>query len=119
MGQLLLGLAPTAPLFLAGIPVWSLFGLATPSLQAIASRSVEPTEQGQLQGALASLRSVATLITPILYTQTFAAAIGPLASLGLPGASFLLSACLLFISAVIVLRAMPAHATQAAGQRTI
>src|SRR5207302_97192 len=76
LGQLLLGLAPTAPLFLAGIPVWSLFGLATPSLQAIASRSVEPTAQGQLQGALASLRSVATLITPILYTQTFAAAIG-------------------------------------------
>src|SRR5439155_1322013 len=47
LGQLLLGLAPTAPLFLAGIPVWSLFGLATPSLQAIASRSVEPTAQGQ------------------------------------------------------------------------
>ena len=119
LGQLLLGLAPTAPLFLAGIPVWSLFGLATPSLQAIASRSVEPTAQGQLQGALASLRSVATLITPILYTQTFAAAIGPLAGLGLPGAAFLLSACLLFVSAVIVLRAMPERATQAAGQRTI
>ena len=119
LGQLLLGLAPTAPLFLAGIPVWSLFGLATPSLQAIASRSVEPTEQGQLQGALASLRSVATLITPILYTQTFAAAIGPLAGLGLPGAAFLLSACLLFVSAVIVLRAMPERATQPASQRAI
>ena len=119
LGQLLLGLAPTAPLFLAGIPVWSLFGLATPSLQAIASRSVGPTEQGQLQGALASLRSVATLITPILYTQTFAAAIGPLAGLGLPGAAFLLSACLLFVSAVIVLRAMPERATQPASQRAI
>src|SRR5205814_1077727 len=80
LGQLLLGLAPTAPLFLAGIPVWSLFGLATPSLQAIASRSVGPTEQGQLQGALA---------------------------------------CLLFVSAVIVLRAMPERATQTAGQRAI
>ena len=119
LGQLLLGLAPTAPLFLAGIPVWSLFGLATPSLQAIASRSVGPTEQGQLQGALASLRSVATLITPVLYTQAFAAAIGPLAGLGLPGAAFLLSACLLFVSAVIVLRAMPERATQTAGQRAI
>ena len=119
LGQLLLGLAPTAPLFLAGIPLWSLFGLATPSLQAIASRSVGPTEQGQLQGALASLRSVATLITPVLYTQAFAAAIGPLAGLGLPGAAFLLSACLLFVSAVIVLRAMPERATQTAGQRAI
>jgi MFS transporter, DHA1 family, tetracycline resistance protein len=116
VGQLLLGLAPTAPLFLAGLPVWSLFGLATPSLQAIASRAVAPTEQGRLQGALASLRSVATLITPILYTQTFAAAIGPLAGLGIPGAAFLLSAGLLFASAVVVLRALPAANPLSAGR---
>ena len=117
-GQLLLGLAPTAPLFLAGIPVWSLFGLSGPSLQAIASRTVAPTEQGQLQGALASLRSVATLITPLMYTQVFAAAIGPLAGLGIPGAAFLLSAVLLFASAMVVLRAMPAEAERVPGGRT-
>ena len=95
VGQLLLGLAPIAPLFLLGLPVWSLFGLVGPSLQAIASREVASTEQGRLQGALSSLRSMVTLATPVLYTQAFAAAIGPFAWLGLPGAPFVLSAILL------------------------
>ena len=101
-GQLILGLAPTAALFVVGIPVWSLFGLVTPSLQALASREVAANEQGQLQGALGSLRSVVTLITPILYTQVFAAAIGPLAWIGLPGAAFLVSAVCLALSAVTI-----------------
>lgn len=94
-GQLLLGLARSPALYLLALPVWSFFGLVTPSLQSLASREVAPNEQGQLQGALASLRSIVTLITPLLYTQVFAAAIGPLASLGVPGAAYLLSAVLL------------------------
>lgn len=111
-GQLILGLAPTAALFLVGIPVWSLFGLVTPSLQSVASAQVDPSEQGRLQGALASLRSVATLISPLLYTQTFAAFIGPLAGLGVPGAAFVLSAILLLgSSAVAMARLRPAPAT--------
>lgn len=102
VGQLILGLATVAPIFVIGIPVWSLFGLVTPSLQALASREVEPNEQGQLQGALGSLRSIVTLITPLMYTQVFALAIGPLAWVGLPGAAFLLSAVFLAASAVTV-----------------
>jgi DHA1 family tetracycline resistance protein-like MFS transporter len=101
VGQLLLGLAPVAPIFLLGLPVWSLFGLVGPSMQSIASREVAPNEQGRLQGALGSLRSLVTLVTPILYTQTFALAIGPLGWLGLPGAPFLLSAVLLVLAAAI------------------
>ena len=100
--QLLLGLAPIASLFLLGIPIWSLFGLVGPSLQSIASQEVAPAEQGQLQGALASLRSLITLVSPVLYTQTFAAATGPFAHLGVPGAAFLLSAALLVASAFVL-----------------
>lgn len=100
-GQLLLGLAPVPALYLAGLPVWSFFGLVTPSLQSIASRDVAPNEQGQLQGALASVRSIVTLASPILYTQVFAASIGPLAWVGLPGAPFVLSALLLVGSAAV------------------
>ena len=102
IGQLLLGLARTPALFLLGLPVWSFFGLVTPSLQAIASREVAPSEQGQLQGALGSLRSIVTLVTPILYTQVFAAALGPFAGVGVPGAPFVLSAVFLAVSAAAV-----------------
>ncbi len=104
-GQLLLGLAPTSALFLLGLPVWAFFGLSGASLQAIASREVSPNEQGQLQGALSSLRSIVTLVTPVLYTGTFALFVGPLAGVGLPGAPFVLSAALLAIAAGILVRA--------------
>jgi len=45
-----------------------------------------------------------TLVTPVLYTGTFALFIGPLAGLGLPGAPFILSAALLATAAAILLR---------------
>ncbi len=102
--QLVLGLAPDGALFVVGIPIWSLFGLFGPSMQGIATRLVEPTEQGQLQGALSSVRAMASLIAPLLFTQTFAAAIGPFANVGLPGAAFLLSAALLAGSTAVLAR---------------
>ena len=115
-GQLLLGLAPTSALFLLGLPVWAFFGLSGASLQAIASREVGPTEQGQLQGALSSLRSMVTLVTPVLYTGTFALFIGPLAGLGLPGAPFVLSAFLLALATLILLRAATTLRSRAAAR---
>ena len=102
--QLVLGLAPDGALFVVGIPIWSLFGLFGPSMQGISTRLVEPTEQGQLQGALSSVRAMASLIAPLLFTQTFAAAIGPFANVGLPGAAFLLSAALLAGSTAVLAR---------------
>ncbi len=55
MGFAIYGLAPTGPIFWIGVPVMALWGIATPSLQTIMTRSVDATEQGRLQGALASL----------------------------------------------------------------
>jgi len=95
------GLAPTGTMFLLGIPVGALFGLTYPSLQGLMTRRVGPDEQGRLQGALASLMGIAGVIAPVLFTQTFAAAIGPFRELGAPGAPFLLAA-LLLVAAVVV-----------------
>lgn len=102
-GQLVLGLAPIAPVFLLGLPLWSLFGLVTPSLQGLATRLVDPSAQGRLQGSLSSLHAVGTLIAPLLFSQVFALAVGPLATLALPGAPFVLAAGLLGAAATIVL----------------
>jgi len=60
------------------------------------------------------VRSVASLIAPILFTQTFAASIGPLAGLGLPGAAFLLSGALLVTALFIVTSTVRAPAPQPA-----
>jgi DHA1 family tetracycline resistance protein-like MFS transporter len=106
LGMAVYGLAPSGPWFWVGVPVMSLWGLAGPALQEMMSRRVSASEQGQLQGASNSLRSIAGLIGPALFTVVFAHLID-----GLPGAPFLLAALLLAaatIVAVIVTAPRPA-----------
>src|SRR5881398_2774807 len=95
------GLAPNGVVFLLGIAPGSLYGLVYPSLQGLMSRRVGPDEQGQLQGALGSLMGIAGVIAPVLFTQVFAAAIGPFRGVGLPGAPFLLAALLLVVAMAV------------------
>jgi len=94
-GFAIYGLAPSGALFLVGIPVMALWGLANPSAQALMSRRVSASEQGQLQGANSSITALAGLVGPGIFTQVFAAFIGPRADLHLPGAPFLLAALLI------------------------
>ena len=95
------GLAPNGVVFLLGIAPGSLYGLVYPSLQGLMTRRVGPDEQGQLQGALGSLMGIAGVIAPVLFTQVFAAAIGPFRGVGLPGAPFLLAALLLVVAMAV------------------
>ena len=81
------------------------WGLAGPSAQMFMTRRVSASEQGQLQGAIASLTGIAGLIGPTLFTQTFAAFIGPQADWHLPGAPYLLSTVLLLVGAATAWRA--------------
>jgi DHA1 family tetracycline resistance protein-like MFS transporter len=104
-GFAIYGLAPTGPIFWIGVPVMALWGVATPSLQTIMTRLVDPTEQGRLQGALASLVGLASLIGPTVFSQTFAASISTRADLaGLPGAPYLLAAVLVFAAMLLAWR---------------
>jgi DHA1 family tetracycline resistance protein-like MFS transporter len=73
---------------------------------------VDATEQGRLQGSLASLTGLASLIGPTVFTETFAAAINPAATWHVPGAPFYLAAALLLMSMWLASRAMqPASST--------
>ena len=69
------------------------------------TRRVSPTEQGRLQGAMASLSGIAGLFGPSVFTQTFAVFIGPQAPWHFPGAPFLLSTLLLLTAATLAWRA--------------
>ena len=93
-GMAIYGAAPSGAWFLVGVPVMALWGLAGPALQDMMSRRVSASEQGQLQGASNSLRSVAGLLGPALFTGAFAYLID-----GLPGAPFLLAGLLLVAAA--------------------
>jgi DHA1 family tetracycline resistance protein-like MFS transporter len=103
-GLALQGVAASGRLFAAGVPLVALWGLAGPTAQALMTRQVEPSEQGRLQGTIAGLRAVGDMIGPVLFTSVFAASIGRLPAWDLPGAPFLLAACLLGASATLAWR---------------
>ena len=95
------GVAPSALFFFLGIPLMSLWGIANAASLGLMSRRVGPTEQGQLQGANASLMGIANLLGPGLFTQVFALFVGERATWHLPGAPFLLAALLLVFAVAV------------------
>ncbi len=107
-GFFIYGLAPTGLLFWSGIPIGGLGGLSNPPMQSLMTRRVKETEQGQLQGALSSIRGIAFMIGPIIFTTTFASFIGPNRDRHLPGAPYLLAAVIVMLSTVIASRATSA-----------
>jgi len=92
IGFALYGVAATPTLFWIGVPLMALWGVAGAATQGLVSARVGPSEQGQLQGALQSVRGIAGLIGPGLYTLSFAYAIGAGAELGQPGLPYLIAA---------------------------
>lgn len=108
-GFLTFGLAPQGAIFLIGIALVALWGVANPSFQSLMSRRIDPSEQGQLQGALGSIRAVTGMLGPLLFTQVFAAAVTH-GGEPLLGAPFLLSAVLLLVTLVVGSRVLPHRA---------
>jgi DHA1 family tetracycline resistance protein-like MFS transporter len=117
-GFLIYGLAPRGSLFTIGVPVMAFWSLIGPSAQSLMSHCVAPNEQGRLQGALSSLRGITGMIGPLLYTQVFAASIGPFKNLGLPGSPYLTSSALLITGLILSVRVTrrPSRAATAAAE---
>ena len=70
------------------IPLSSLAGLFMPALRATMSDLVAADGQGELQGALSSLRALGLIAAPFVYSQLFAAFTGEGAPIFLPGVVF-------------------------------
>jgi len=105
VGFSIYGLAPNPVIYCLGIPIMAFWGLVGPSAQSLMTRRVGASEQGQLQGAIASLAGIAGLLGPSLFTLTFALFIDRLADWHLPGAPFLLAAGLLLLGWALAWRA--------------
>ena len=95
------GLAWTGTLFWIGIPILALWGLGGAAIQALMTKRVSAHEQGQLQGANASLMGIANMIGPIFFTVTYARAITSSFGPWLSGAPFLLAAAFLAAAMII------------------
>ncbi|HZR33847.1 MAG TPA: TCR/Tet family MFS transporter [Nevskia sp.] len=99
-------LAPTAFWMWAALPVFALWGLLGPGLQSLMSKRVAPYEQGKLQGANGSITSIAGLVAPALFTQSFAYFIDKSHAWTLPGAPFFLAAGLLLLALLLAVQVL-------------
>lgn len=99
--------APTPGWFRVALPIVALWGIYSAALQGLMVRHVDASHQGQLQGALHSLRGLCELFTPLLYTQIFARLADP--GQGPPrlaGAPFWLAAVLTGGALLLALRVL-------------
>ena len=94
-GMAVAGLAPNELVFWAGIPVIALWGMAGAAIQTLMTRHVDAAEQGQLQGANASLTGISELVGPSVFTLVFAYFVTPGHTMAEAGAPFLLSGAIL------------------------
>src|SRR5947199_8759573 len=92
------GLAKTGAWLLASIPIISFWNISMPAAQSMMTHRVSEREQGELQGAVQSMRSITFIIGPIMFLRTFSWFIDPKSSIYLPGAPYFLAALLLFIA---------------------
>jgi len=103
-GMFIAGLARNGALFLSSIPIISLWNISMPAAQGMMTHRVSEREQGELQGALGSLRSITFIIGPVLFSRTFGWFIAPKHSFQVPGAPYFLAAALLFTAMLMSTR---------------
>jgi len=104
VGMVIAGLARTGGLYIASIPVISMWNISFPAAQGMMTHRVSEREQGELQGAIQSLRSIAFVIGPFLFSGIFAWFIDPKHSFYVPGAPYYLAAALLFTAMLLATR---------------
>jgi MFS transporter, DHA1 family, tetracycline resistance protein len=86
--------ADSGGVMLLWLLTWLLGALVMPSTQALLSKRIGVDAQGELQGAVASLYSLSSIVGPPLMTQLFGHFSSPDAPVHLPGAAFVAAALL-------------------------
>jgi DHA1 family tetracycline resistance protein-like MFS transporter len=95
---ILFGLATQGWMMYAILAFFGFSGLAMPALQSIVSRSVPSNEQGELQGSLVSLASLASIVAPFLFTYLFVKFTRPDSPVYFPGAAYVLAGLICLVA---------------------
>src|SRR5262245_41176404 len=85
---------------------WLPAALAYPAMNALMSGQIPATAQGELQGAVASLYSLSSILGPPLMTQLFEHFTRPGIAIHFPGAPFLAATLLVFVSLALLRRGL-------------
>ncbi len=88
---------------------YCLGGITGPAIQGIMSNQVSDTQQGELQGIIAGMVSISSIVGPPLMTGLFAFFTSPNTPIHFPGAPFLVGAILSLISLLLSIRYLTKH----------
>lgn len=102
VGLILFAFASESWMMFAFLIPYGLGGIAGPALQSVISAQVPKNEQGELQGALASLISFTAIIGPPMMTNVFYYFTHDQAPFQFAGAPFFLGFILMAVSVVLV-----------------
>jgi len=111
-GMILFGFATQGWMMFLILIVYCLGGIAGPALQGLISTQVHRSEQGELQGGLTSLMSVASIIGPLTMNSLFAWFTSDNAPVYFPGAPFIAGASLLLMSILLARPFLKTHKHQ-------
>lgn len=98
LGFVLWGLSTHSWMMYAVMVPYIVGCLCSPTLQSLMSQQVDPTEQGELQGGLTSLLSLAAILGPLAGSYTFGTFAKPTAELLVPGMAFFAGAVLFMLA---------------------
>ncbi len=106
--------ATQAWMFYAWMIPFAVGGVGGPTLNAILSHLVPHDEQGELQGAISSIGSLTSVVSPLVMTNLFGFFTGPNAPVHFPGASFFAASLFELAALALFVLAAPArtHATE-------
>jgi MFS transporter, DHA1 family, tetracycline resistance protein len=90
---------------IAGIIVGCVTGLTFPAMQSMMTRKISEDAQGELQGAIASIISLTSIIGPLMMTSVFGA-YADKSGIYFPGAPFILAIGLLLIAIALLWRTL-------------
>ena len=94
----------TAPwVVFAIMPIFSLGGIGVPALQSLMTRQVVADRQGELQGVLASIVSLASIVGPLLFAAIYFA-VAPV----WPGLIWLAGLAVYLVAIPVILSLRPA-----------
>jgi MFS transporter, DHA1 family, tetracycline resistance protein len=83
------------------VPISAMGAIVAPAMQGVMSRAAGADQQGELQGVLSSIAALSMILSPLMMTQAFFWATREGGPVWMPGAPFLLSACLMATAFVI------------------
>jgi MFS transporter, DHA1 family, tetracycline resistance protein len=101
VGYLGYGTATAGWMMFAWLGTWLFGAMVMPTTNALMSHRMPADAQGELQGAVASLYSLSSILGPLLMTQLFSYFSSPAAPVHFPGAAFMASTLLATTSFVI------------------